>query len=113
MIVNYGLQGELEMTSTSNHGIPLMSRGTSGKSWQLRTENNIEIVEKFGVCNCDYHKACGNNGFVWDEVKREFDWHNTGRVNIAHEAIDRHAVSWRKNKVALYWEGPNKEQIGR
>ncbi len=42
-------------------------------------------------------------------MKKEFDWHNTGRVNIAHEAIDRHAQSWRKNKVALSWEGPNKE----
>jgi acetyl-CoA synthetase len=91
-----------------NQGIPLTSRGISGKSWQVRTENNIEIVEKFGVSNCDYHKTY-NNGFVWDEVKKEFDWHYTGRVNIAHEAIDRHAASWRKNKVALYWEGPNKE----
>ncbi len=97
------------MNSIPEHGIPLMSKNIHGKSWQLRTENNIEIVEKFGSCNCDYHKAYANNGFVWDEVKKEFDWHNTGRVNIAHEAIDRHAQSWRKNKVALYWEGPNKE----
>ncbi len=97
------------MSASENFAIPSTSRGISGKSWQLRNENNIEIVEKFGICNCDYHKANNNNGSVWDDVKKEFDWHYTGRVNIAHEAIDRHAASWRKNKVALYWEGPNKE----
>ncbi|MDR4507668.1 MAG: acetate--CoA ligase [Candidatus Brocadiaceae bacterium] len=26
------------------------------------------------------------------------------KVNIAYEAIDKHAGTWRKNKVALYWE---------
>lgn len=97
------------MNSSQEHIIPLMGKGMHGKSWQLRTEGNTEIVEKFGACNCDYYKACANNGSVWDEAKREFDWHGTGRVNIAHEAIDRHATSWRRNKVALYWEGPNKE----
>jgi acetyl-CoA synthetase len=30
--------------------------------------------------------------FRWEEVEREFSWHLTGKVNIAHEAIDRHAV---------------------
>jgi len=28
-------------------------------------------------------------------------------VNLAHEAIDRHAEGWRKNKVALYSDGPD------
>ncbi len=37
----------------------------------------------------DYKDACRN--FSWDEVNRDFSWHTTGRVNIAHEAIDRQA----------------------
>jgi len=41
--------------------------------------------------------------FSWEGVEREFDWHTTGKVNMAHEAIDRHADSWRRNKVALLY----------
>jgi len=41
--------------------------------------------------------------FRWGEVEKEFTWHTTGKVNMAHEAVDRHARSWRKNKVALYY----------
>ncbi len=41
--------------------------------------------------------------FNWKDVEREFDWSKTGKVNIVHEAIDRHAASWRKNKVALFF----------
>ena len=41
--------------------------------------------------------------FNWKDVEREFDWSKTGKVNIVHEAIDRHAASWRKNKIALYF----------
>ena len=41
--------------------------------------------------------------FRWADVEKEFDWHRTGKVNMAHEAIDRHADGWRRNKVALYY----------
>jgi acetyl-CoA synthetase len=44
--------------------------------------------------------------FDWKEVEKEFSWHETGRVNLAYEAIDRHAESFRKNKVALYYRAP-------
>jgi len=39
--------------------------------------------------------------FNWKSVEREFDWSRTGKVNIVHEAIDRHAASDRKSRVAL------------
>ena len=41
--------------------------------------------------------------FSWKEVEREFDWSKTGKINVVHEAVDRHAASWRKNMVALYY----------
>ena len=72
--------------------------------WQIKKENGVEIVEMLGASNIKYEQICGN-GFCFEDVKKEFTWHDTGRVNIAYEAIDRHAASWRKNKVALYWEG--------
>lgn len=39
----------------------------------------------------------------WKKAEELFDWSKTGKVNMAHEAIDRHAKSWRKNMVALYY----------
>ncbi|MDY6932792.1 MAG: acetate--CoA ligase [Spirochaetota bacterium] len=41
--------------------------------------------------------------FQWSDVERDFTWYNTGKVNIAYEAIDKHTENWRKNKVALYY----------
>jgi acetyl-CoA synthetase len=48
--------------------------------------------------------------FDWKEVEKEFSWHETGRVNLAYEAIDRHAASFRKNKVALYYRDPERNE---
>jgi len=56
----------------------------------------------------DYDKACKD--FTWAQVEKEFDWSKGGIYNVAHEAIDRHAASWRKNKIALYWIGPANEE---
>ena len=41
--------------------------------------------------------------FDWKTVEREFDWSRTGKVNVVHEAVDRHAASPRKTKVALHY----------
>jgi len=49
--------------------------------------------------------------FDWSEAEKEFSWHETGRVNLAYEAIDRHAKGSRKNKIALYYQdGVRKEK---
>jgi len=46
----------------------------------------------------------------WDKVLDEsqapfFKWFVGGKTNIVHNAIDRHMKTWRKNKLALIWEG--------
>lgn len=51
----------------------------------------------------------------WDKVlddsqKPFFKWFVGGKTNIVHNAIDRHAASWRKNKLALVWEGEDGTQ---
>ncbi|HTM56847.1 MAG TPA: acetate--CoA ligase [Candidatus Udaeobacter sp.] len=49
--------------------------------------------------------------FDWKSVEPEFDWHQTGKVNMAHEAIDRHVRGPRKNKLALiYTDGERVEK---
>ena len=39
--------------------------------------------------------------FDWKETEKEFSWYETGKVNMAYEAIDRMQKHYRKNKVAL------------
>ena len=52
----------------------------------------------------DYFKTY--KSFRWSAVEKEFDWYKTKKVNIVHEAVDRHAAGGRKNKVALYFWDP-------
>ena len=41
--------------------------------------------------------------FNWDGISSHFDHFTDNEVNIAHEAIDRHACDGGKNRIALYW----------
>ncbi|MFN3982664.1 MAG: AMP-binding protein, partial [Caldilinea sp.] len=44
--------------------------------------------------------------FSWDNIARELDGLPDGRgMNIAHEAVDRHAHGARRNHLALRWLG--------
>ena len=65
----------------------------------IKGENNLP----------NYDEAYAN--FNWEKVNKNFTWNETGRVNMAYEAIDKHAKSDRKNKVALYYQdGSRKEK---
>jgi len=64
------------------------------------TSETIEAVSQEANLR-DYEEA--HHSFRWQDVEREFTWYQTGKVNMAYEAIDRHADSWRKNKVALHF----------
>jgi acetyl-CoA synthetase len=51
----------------------------------------------------DYEKAC--SAFSWEELRRELDGLPEGRgLNIAHEAVDRHAAGGR-DRLAIRWLG--------
>jgi acetyl-CoA synthetase len=58
----------------------------------------------------------------WAEEARKLDWYKTwdrvldwdppygrwfvgGWLNACYQCVDRHAASWRRSKVAIYWEG--------
>ena len=34
-----------------------------------------------------------------------YKWFTGGKINIVNNAIDRHLNTWRRNKLALIWEG--------
>ncbi|MDZ7700392.1 MAG: acetyl-coenzyme A synthetase N-terminal domain-containing protein [Deltaproteobacteria bacterium] len=63
----------------------------------------------------------------WSEQARKLDWYKTwdrvleweppyarwfvgGMLNACYQCVDRHVMSWRKSKVALYWEGESGEE---
>jgi len=51
----------------------------------------------------------------WDKTLDDseapfYKWFVGGKVNIVHNALDRHTETWRRNKVALLWEGEKYEQ---
>lgn len=56
----------------------------------------------------DYGKA--RAVFSWDKARQELDGLPGGKgLNIAHEAVDRHAGGPRANRLALRWLGRNGE----
>jgi len=57
----------------------------------------------------DYEKTYKK--FLWKDVVSEVEWFPQKKINAAHNAVDRNALNWRKNKVALYWEGKDGEEM--
>ncbi|WP_042160027.1 acetate--CoA ligase [Paenibacillus gorillae] len=41
--------------------------------------------------------------FNWEDIERQFSWYETGKINMAHEAIDRHVQSGKGSKIALHY----------
>lgn len=49
--------------------------------------------------------------FSWDAIERNFSWYETGKVNMAYEALDRHAENpITKDKIALLYSSPEREE---
>lgn len=56
----------------------------------------------------DYHGV--RAAFTWEKARRELDGLPDGRgLNIAHEAVDRHAASPRRDHLAIRWLGKSGE----
>lgn len=73
----------------------------------------MKQAEKIGV------KTSGNNlqsyeeaydTFDWKEAEKAFSWYETGKVNAAFEAIDRHVETERRDQVALHYSDPNRKE---
>jgi acetyl-CoA synthetase len=87
---------------------------THVKQWMEK--HNIKTLDEL-------HKKAENWEWFWDEISKELvewykpydkvvDWNPPwvkwfvgAKYNIIHDALDKHAKSWRKNKVAYIFEG--------
>ncbi|KAB3545343.1 MAG: AMP-binding protein, partial [ANME-2 cluster archaeon] len=47
--------------------------------------------------------------FRWQDAYAKVEWFEDGRLNAACSAVDRHARSERKDKIALYWQGDDED----
>ncbi|SCW39365.1 acetyl-CoA synthetase [Paenibacillus tianmuensis] len=48
--------------------------------------------------------------FQWADIEKAFTWSQTGKVNVAYEAIDRHADSQLGDKIALYYSDDRRDE---
>ena len=58
----------------------------------------------------DYEKVYKE--FNWDQIVKELDpLPNGGGINIAYNAVDRHANGSKKNQLALRWLGAKEGEV--
>lgn len=48
--------------------------------------------------------------FDWKDYKNEISYFRKNKLNAAFNAVDRHATTEKKNKIAMYYEGPEGER---
>lgn len=73
----------------------------------MKTMEKLAVIPGEHNLN-NYEEAAANH--EWQYSEKAFSWFETGKVNIAYEAIDRHATTHRKNKVALYYNDGNRKE---
>ncbi len=69
-----------------------------------------------------YRRSIEDPEHFWAEEARKLDWFKTwdtvleweppyarwfagGKINACYQCVDRHVKTWRRSKVAIYWEG--------
>ncbi len=69
-----------------------------------------------------YRRSIDDPEHFWAEEARKLDWFKTwdtvlewdppyarwfvgGKINACYQCVDRHVKTWRRSKVAIYWEG--------
>lgn len=74
-----------------------------------------------------YRKSLDDIEEFWEQEARKLEWFRTwdkvlewdlpfakwfpgGMLNASYLCIDQHLKTWRRNKVAIYWEGENGEE---
>lgn len=70
----------------------------------------VELVEAVAANPNMKNYEQTHANFDWKEIEKNFSWYETGKVNMAYEAIDRHAESAKKDKIALYYSDNQREE---
>jgi len=73
-------------------------------------QQSVEIIEAVSSNPNMKNYEQERKDFTWEDVEKAFSWHETGKVNMAYEAIDRHAESSRKDKIALLYSDSSRDE---
>lgn len=49
-------------------------------------------------------------GFRWEDIERQFSWYDSGQINMAYEAVDRHVQQGRGGASALLYSDASREE---
>ncbi|GJQ37500.1 MAG: acetyl-coenzyme A synthetase [Anaerolineaceae bacterium] len=75
------------------------------KDWEAMAEKADKDLEGFWAAEASELEWYKKWDKVLDDSKNPFfKWFTGAKVNIVHNAIDRHLKTYRKNKLALIWE---------
>lgn len=81
-------------------------RKANVKAYEKLYEKSIQDREGFWAEQAKTLKWFKKWDKVLDDSEKPFyKWFVGGKINIVHNAIDRHLTTWRRNKLALIWEG--------
>jgi acetyl-CoA synthetase len=89
----------------------------------LPTETRLWPLKRYAEMHC---RSLDDPERFWAEEARKLDWYKTwdrvmdwelpyakwfvgGKLNASFQCVDRHVRTWRKSKVAIYWEGEKGE----
>ncbi|MBC8333299.1 MAG: acetate--CoA ligase [Anaerolineae bacterium] len=76
------------------------------KDWEATAQWAAEDLEGFWASEAEELEWYKKWDQVLDDSKAPFyKWFVGAQTNIVHNAIDRHLKTWRRNKLALIWEG--------
>ena len=58
-----------------------------------------------------FQKPTKAREYAWDTQQRsiEIKWFEDGQLNVSYNCLDRHLLTWRKNKAAIIWQGEPEE----
>src|SRR5690606_21804590 len=76
------------------------------KDYDALYKRSIEDPERFWADEAKKLKWTKKWSKVLDDSNKPFyKWFTGGKFNIINNAIDRHLETWRRNKLAIIWEG--------
>ena len=86
---------------------------------EFSSRANVSSMEMYESM---YKRSLEDPDGFWSEIAAQLDWFEPwnkvleweepfarwfvgGRTNLSHNCLDRHLTTWRKNRVAILWEG--------
>ena len=83
-----------------------ITKAVNVKEYDKMYKYSIENREKFWAEQAEKLEWYKKWDKVLDDSEKPFyKWYTGGKINIVQNAIDRHLKTWRRNKLALIWEG--------